>query len=57
MDKMKIVLWALVIFVSAAILVPLSIAMQEKLYASANYDRAVACDYNKDFCTKEQNND
>lgn len=53
MDKTKIVLWALVIFVSAAILVPLSIAVQEKLYASANYDRAVACDYNKDFCTKE----
>lgn len=53
MDKIKIVLWALVIFVSAATLVPLSIAVQEKLYASANYDRAVACDYNKDFCTKE----
>lgn len=53
MDKMKMVLWAVVIFVSAAIFVPLSIAMQEKLYASAIYDRAVACDYNKDFCTKE----
>ena len=53
MDKMKMVLWAVAIFVSAAILVPLSIAMQEKLYASANYDRAVACDYNKDFCTKD----
>lgn len=53
MDKMKMVLWALVIFVSAAILMPLSIAVQEKLYASANYDRAVACDYNKEFCTKD----
>lgn len=53
MDKNKINLWTLVIFVIAVILVPLSIAMQEKLYASATYDRAVACDYNKDFCTKE----
>lgn len=53
MDKIKIILWTLVIFVSAAILVPLSNALQEKLYASATYDRAVACDYNKDFCIKE----
>lgn len=53
MDKIKIVLWTLVIFVSAVVLVPLSIAMQEKLYASATYDRAVACDYSKEFCTKE----
>lgn len=53
MDKIKIVLWTLVIFVSVAVLVPLSIAVQEKLYASANYDRAVACDYNKSFCVKD----
>lgn len=53
MDKIKMILWSLMIVVGAAILVPLSIAMQEKLYASANYDRAVACDYNKDFCTKD----
>lgn len=53
MDKMKMFLWTVVIFVSAAILLPLSIAVQEKLYASAIYDRAVACDYNKDFCIKE----
>ena len=53
MDKIKMILWTLMIVVGAAILVPLSIAMQEKLYASATYDRAVACDYNKEFCTKE----
>lgn len=53
MENLKIGLWTVAIFIGAIILVPLSVAMQEKLYASATYDRAVACDYNKDFCTKE----